>query len=244
MTSYPNQTSIYQIKVEGESESDWRAATPENIENLLDGTNQDHSKLEFKIVSAEVELLIGQGETLKATEVLQAYVAKVKKPYSAPINRFRKDSLNGGFPFLGAHSYFGALRDALDALNPDFFYQDGKKNQKGKPSKKHLRKFIKILPHHVYFYQLDGQVIKKPFETLEGQQPVGPVKGFAYYEIIRHPFKVSYKLQINPNNKQFGVLLSDPNKIIEAIHQSAWYGQGGSRGAGYGQWKVTKAELV
>ena len=234
---------IYEVTVNGESMSDWRAATPEDIKPLIESqSKKPTAAIEFEIISKQVELLLNEGETAKATEALQVYINKSHRDYPAPICRWRRDLQNGRYPFIGGHSFFGAFREAANYLYPQYFYQKGKKGFTSNPSRKHLRKFVRVMPHHVYFYNGDGKVITEPSEP-EGQQPVGEVKGFAYYEAIRHPFKFQYKLQINPKGKLFDKFLSNADEVIEAINQSAWFGQGGCRGAGYGAWNVTKAEI-
>jgi hypothetical protein len=234
---------IYEVSVKGESMSDWRAATPEDIKPLIEGqTNKPTASIELDIIKKQVELLLNQGDTALATEALQAFTNKTHKDYPAPVCRWRRDLQNGRYPFMGGHSFFGAFRDAANYLYPEYFYQKGKKGFTTNPSRKHLRKFIRIMPHHVYFHDAGGGIVAEPSEP-EGQQPVGEVRGFAYYEAIRHPFSFQYTFQINPKGKLFDKFLSNTDEVIEAIKQSAWFGQGGCRGAGYGGWNVTKTEI-
>lgn len=237
------QKEIYQIRVKGESESDWRAAVPEDIRPLIDSqANKNVAGLKFEIIKTQVELLLQQGETEKATEALQFYINAEHEGYQAPVCRFRRDLQNGSDPYMGAHSFFGAIRDAADYMYPEFFYQRGVKGMTKSPSKKHLRKVLNIKPHHVFLYR-DGKKIISP-DGEEGQQPVADVRGFAYYEIIRHPFNFEFKIQINPTTKIFSDLLSDADKISKVIKQSAWHGQGACRSAGYGMWNVKSIEII
>ena len=178
----------------------------------------------------------------KATEALQVYINTEHDGYQAPVCRFKRDLQNGKCPYMGAHSFFGAFRDAADYLYPKSFYQRGVKGMTKAPSKKHLRKVVKVMPHHVFFFR-GGDKLENP-DHEEGQQPVGEVKGFAYYEVIKHPFTFEYRLQINPTTKMFSEFLNDPEKVLNVIKQSSWHGQGACRSAGYGMWRVTSAEDV
>jgi hypothetical protein len=234
---------VYRIKVWGESESDLRPAQPESIEPLLRSQDEKNSSgLKFKIVSKQVEMFLNAGEVEKATEALGAYIGMTSKGYQAPVNRFARDHQNGRCPYMGANAFFGAFRDAADYLYPQFFYQKGKKGMTTNPSKKHLRKCVQIKPIHIFLYDQNGERIERPDDP-EGQQPIGDVKGFAYYELIKHPYSFSYQVYINPLTKLFREYLQDPDRVVETIKQSAWHGIGGSRGLLYGLWKPTKIEV-
>ena len=111
---------------------------------------------------------------------------------------------------------------------------------KQQPAKKHLRKAIQIRPHHIFLYR-GGKQITEP-DHIDGQQPIESVKGFAKYEVICHPFSFEWKMQVMTHGV-FGDLLSDRDKVIEALKQSTFHGQGGRRGVGYGEWKIKKYEI-
>lgn len=234
---------VYQVIVKGESESDWRAAVPEDIKPLIDSqANKNVAGLKYDIIKTQIEMMLNQGDTEGATNALKAYVDKEHAGYQAPVCRFKRDLQNGGCPYMGAHSFFGAFRDAADYMYPKSFYQRGVKGMTKSPSKKHLRKLVNIKPHHVFFYR-DGEKIAKP-DREEGQQPVGEVKGFSYYEVINHPFSFEFRLQINPTSKMFTEILSDTDAIEKIIRQSSWHGQGACRSAGYGMWTIKQIEVV
>lgn len=232
---------IYQIEVVGVSESDLRAATPNDIKPLIDsGTSKPTALMKFEITKTQVELLLQKGDTLKATQALQHYIDSEDDGYQCALNVFQRDMQNGRHPYIGASSFFGAFRDATEIMFPKSFYQ--KRGDKA-PSKTHLRKVVHVKPYHVFLYRNGTDKIETPDDT-EGQQPVGRVKGFARYEVIRHPFEFKFRLQINPTTKLFSEVLSDSDAVIKIVEQSAWHGIGGCRGAGYGMWKAQSAEIV
>jgi len=234
---------IYQVVVKGESQSDWRAAVPEDIGTLIKGTEKDPAinTLKLEIIKKQVELLLNQGDTESAATAIEKFVNKEKAGYPAPVCRFKRDRQNGQCPYMGAHSFFGAFREAATIMFPEEFYENAKGKTK-RPSKSHLRKVVLIKPHHVFFYR-DGKKITEPDEE-EGQQPVGMVKGFSYYETIRHPFNFEYRMQVNPTTKWFSGFLSDVEAMERIIIQSAWHGQGSCRSANYGLWDVKKIDFI
>lgn len=232
------QQSSYIIKVWGESESDWCGAQPSSIEPLLmSQAEKPTTGLKFQIAKTQIELALNAGKVDEALKALEVYQEKCNQQYQAPLNVFPKDRQNGQCPYIGAHSFFGAFRDCADYINTGLFYK--KKGDKS-PSKKHFRKVVRIRPHHVFLYR-NGGVIKKA-DAVEGQQPIGEVRGFAKYEVIYHPFSFEYKMLI-ATNSICSDFLNNKEKVIEALYQSSFHGQGGRRGAGYGEWKVVKHEI-
>ena len=171
--------SPYTIKVSGESESDFRAATPENIDKLIEKPGKNVADLIFQAVKSQVDLCIQSGNVAGAWEAIKKYEDE-QFQYSCPPNTFKRDLQNGNRIFLGGHCAFGAFRDGARFIFPQYFYEKGAVGGTKKPSKTHLRKFVIVRPNHIFFDKLDGTPIMEADE-LEGQQPVGDVKGFAKY---------------------------------------------------------------
>ena len=67
--------------------------------------------------------------------------------FSAPLNTFKRDMQNGGNPYIGAHCFFGGIRDAAKFLFPIFYEKAADRGKK--PSKQHFRKFVLVRPNHV-----------------------------------------------------------------------------------------------
>jgi len=227
----------YVIKVKGESESDWSGAVAENIEALIKKPSKDTATLLYNIVKTQIEMACQAGDTESAMTALEKY-REQEFAYSAPMNVFKRDHQNGMAPYIGAHSFLGALRDAMGNLFNAYY----KKKGDNKPSSQHLRKVVKITPHHIFLYR-NGQKITE-VDKIDGQQPIPPkVSGFARYEVIFHPFNFDFVIQVNCNGNLFKDVLSDPDKVVQALYQSTFHGAGGRRAAGYGAWKVVEAKV-
>ena len=236
------QVKSYIVKVWGESESDWSGAQAADIQPLLSSqSNKNTAGLEYDIAKTQIELALNSGNVAEANKALETYKVKCQQQYQAPLNVFPRDRQNGQAPYIGAHSLFGGFRDCANYMFPKFFYQKGVVGGTKAPSKKHLRKAVSIKPHHVFLYRGDVKIAE--IDEVEGQQPVGEVKGFARYEVLRHPFKFSFKMLLCTTNTLFSEFLGDKEKVVECLYQSSFHGQGGRRGAGYGEWKVTKHEI-
>lgn len=234
-------TGSYAINVEGESMTDWSGSRPENIDSLLNRPDKDITALQFMVTKTQVELLCQKGDTLAATEILAKYKKdqeEAERGYKCPLNVFQRDNQNGKAPYQGAHCFFGAFRDAAGHLNEIYYKKAADRGTKA--SDKHLRKFVRIVPNHVFLYR-NGKKITE-VDGIEGQQPSEDVKGFAKYEVIKHPFTFKFRMQIIPAGP-FKEFLADRDKVIEALKCSTFNGEGSRRSAGYGGWRITKAEV-
>tara|TARA_Y100000310_G_C20684413_1_gene818046 strand:- start:513 stop:1220 length:708 start_codon:yes stop_codon:yes gene_type:complete len=229
---------MYQVKVIGESETDLRGAVPDSCKELTEKPGKDDKTLLYQVVKTQVELSLQKGDTVGALEAIEAY-RKQHFNYASPLNVFRRDNQNGGNPFIGAHCFVGAFRDAAKYLYEIFYQKKGDK----KPAQQHLRKFIQVRPYHIFFYtpDLNGEIVKAP-SKVEGQQPTPAVQGFAEYETIFHPFQFQFSLIIYSKGP-FEKFLKDKDKVLETLHQSAIHGIGGCRSAGYGGWKIVSAKV-
>ena len=225
----------YAVRVKGASLTDWRGAVPESIDALIKKPNKDTATLYYQIIKTQVELFLQQGKTDEAMEAVKKY-EELEYAYAAPLNTFKKDLQNGGAPYQGAHCFFGAFRDAAGSVF-ELYY---KKKWDDKPSDKHLRKYVRVMPNHIFLYRNADKILEP--DGIEGQQPVDDVKGFARYEVIHHPFTFDFVVQILAAGK-FKEFLSDRNKVLEAIYCSSFNGQGACRSAGYGGWKVVEASV-
>ena len=224
----------YDIQIIGSSESPFRGSIPEDIDELIKKPDKDVKSLIYQAVKAQIDQCVQKGDTEGAWEAIELYQNK-QFEYSSPVNIFRKDMQNGQCPYIGAHAVIGAFRDAAKFLYPDSFYQ--KKGDR-KPSIKHLRKFISVRPYHIFMYRphLGTSKIEK-VDGIDGQQPVGDIKGFSKYEYISPPFEFSFTITLNPKGI-FENLLGDFGKVEEIMRQACNHGLGGGRAAGYGMWKI------
>lgn len=253
-------TQGYQIVIKGESLGDWSASNAENIDVLIKGTNKPVQDLIYKIAQKQVELALQVGDIDSATSAVEQFVLKQGEwlGYSAPKHVFKIDRQVGSI-YQGAHCFFGAFRDAGKFMyagqKDSIFYERGgggkkKKAENGedeeetkqKPSNKHLRKRIRVTPNHVFLYRPDGTRIEKADEV-QGQNPVPPdVKGFAYYEVVHHPFMFTFNLQVLPEGI-FQAFLSDTDRVEKVLRQSTFHGIGGRRSAGYGAWRIVDTKI-
>ena len=227
----------YAIRVKGESLTDWSGAVPDTIDALLEKPGKEVARLKNLVITTQVELLCQQGKTAEAMEILNKYELEERK-YSAPLCTFKRDYQNGHAPYQGAHCFFGAFRDAAGGLF-ELYYK--KAADRGiKASDKHLRDYVRFIPNHIFFYR-DGKKIIVP-DAIEGQQPVEEVRGFARYEVIRHPFNFSFAIRIIIAGP-FKDFLADKEKVIETLHCSTFNGEGARRSAGYGGWRILEAKV-
>lgn len=232
-----NRIEGYVFHISGTSLSDWSGATPKSIDELVKKPSKDITTLFYQVVKTQVELLCQKGETAQAMDALKKYMDQ-EFEYAAPLNIFKKDAQNSQAPYIGAHSFFGAFRDAAGNLFDIYYKKAGDRGLKA--SDKHLRECVRIAPNHIFLYR-DGKKIMEPDE-IEGQQPSPDVKGFAKYEVIRHPFTFDFSLQVIPIG-HFKEFLNDRDKVLEALYCSTFNGQGARRSAGYGAWKITKTKM-
>ena len=237
------EAQSYTIKVVGEAESPFRGAVPESIDSLIEKPSKNVADLIFSAVKAQVEMCTQAGDVKGAWEAIKKNQSE-QFQYSCPLNTFKRDKQNGNQPYQGAHTVFGAFRDGARFVFPEYFYEKGAVGGTKRPSKTHLRKFVIIRPNHIFFYRpdLDGSVITEPDEV-EGQQPVGDVKGFARYEVINGPFQFQFTMSINPRG-MYEKFLTNQDKVLDALCQGVNHGLGAGRSAGYGMWKIVSTEVV
>lgn len=237
------QESPYAINVVGEAEGPFRGAVPKSIEALIEKPSKDTASLIYTTVKAQIEMCVQAGDVAGAWEAIKKYQEEEFR-YSCPLNTFKRDHQNGNWPYQGAHTIVGAFRDATRFLMPEYFYEKNTTGGTKNPSKTHFRKFVKVLPNHIFFHRPDinGPVIEEPDE-IEGQQPTPDVKGFARFETIYNPFQFQFRLVIAPKGP-FEKLLSNRESVVDCLHQAVNHGLGASRAAGYGMWRIVSTELV
>jgi hypothetical protein len=225
----------YGIRVHGRAVAPFSGSKPLDVATLRDKPGKDTASLIFQIAKTQIELACQKGDTLAAMEALNAYRTQ-EFSYSAPTNVFHKDAQHGGRPFIGGYMIFGAIRDAVSlAFGDEIATWKGAGSKD--PSKKHLKKYVYVLPHHVFMYRptLGVGVVDKADE-IEEQQPIGDVKGFARYEVIHPPFEFMFVVHVVGKAPFKGL---EKKKVMkEVIEQAARNGLGGRRGVGYGFWEV------
>lgn len=237
------ETAIYRYELLGEFTSPVRGGVPNDIDALVKKKSKDVSDLYFQIAKEEVKVHLQAGELKKAHESVEKYETEEIEPHKNPLNIFKKDSQNGGSPYMGAHWFFGAFRDAAKFIFPEHFYGGGKK---GAPSAKHLRKFVDVQPYHIFFhkptYEKNNKNIVKVVDGVTGQQPSEAVGGFSRYEYIEAPIQFYLEVLISSRGP-FLELLEDPDNVKEIIHQARNHRLGSCRSAGYGMWNIIKLTL-
>jgi hypothetical protein len=237
----------YWICIIGEAESPFRGGNPVDVADLTKKQPKDVTELMYMAAKAQVEQCIQAGDTKGAWDAIDSYI-EVKRTsegeYGFPLLGFQRDSHNGGAPFIGAHCFMGAFREAAKALFPNNFHKGkGVKGQTGKPAQRMLRRMVVIKPYHVFFHR---PVIEKNFKNrinkpdfIYDQQPSESVKAFTRHETIDTPFEFAVRYEIDPPG-QFQEILKDPDNVERIIRRSVNHGLGASRGMGYGQWKIVK----
>lgn len=236
----------YTLMVVGEALADFRGATPEDIKKIIKTPDKAVEGLYFQVAEAQVAQLLQAGDTEGAAKAIKEFEQKDAEranSYRCPTNRFKRDQQNGDIPYIGAHAVFGGFRDASKFLFPEFFWAQVKGMTK-LPSAKHLRKFVIVRPNHIFFHRPSlngsGNIIKDA-DAIEGQQPIGDVRGFAEYEVIRAPFQFQYSISVNPQGP-FSKFLGDHKKVLQALYQGADHGLGASRSAGHGTWRILSVQ--
>lgn len=234
------QPKPYTIKVVGQAESHFSGARPQDSELLIQKPDKNTANLLYDIVKTQIELCCQKGDTIGAMEALQKYQERDFQ-YANPLNVFQRDVFTGKAPFIGGYCVFGAIRDAMKLAFSDRI-QFYKKKGDDAPSAKHLRKALVVRPNHIFFYRPDitGALITD-IDNIDGQQPVGEVRGFARYEVIYNPFQFQFQVTVMPVGPFAS--LGDQDLMTEVIKQAAVHGLGSRRGAGHGMWRVVSVEV-
>jgi len=239
----------YSIEVIGRAVGPWSGPRPESIDPLIEKSQEKELfAVEMDILKNQIDRLLQTGDVSGATDLLDAFRKNrsMVKTFDAPLCVFAKDMQNGANPYIGAHCFFGAFRNRAQVLCWEFFYQKGMKGFANKPSAKHLRRQVNIRPNHVFLYRpdLDGEIITGA-DYIDGQQPVGEVKGFARYEVIQPPFAFRFSIDVDPRSeKYFEKLLSDQDQVVQIVGSMWREGLGARRSAGHGYWEIVSMEIV
>lgn len=243
------ETGAYSLLVTGQAESAWRGATPESVDQLLVKSPKSIEDLYLKVAQAKVDQFLQAGHVDKAAECIQEHEKKLvetQQTHGCPTNIFKKDLQVDGIPYIGAHAVFGAFRDSAKWIAKKYFYQKGVPGMTKNPSAKHLRKFVVVRPNHIFLHRpklsMNGnENVIKEADGIEGQQPIGEVKGFAKYEYLLPPFQFSFSLCISPEGI-FEKFLKDEDLVLQVLQQASLHGLGAGRSAGYGVWKILNIE--
>ena len=235
----------YAIEVEGEGtpiiSGGLSGSIPSDQGKLIKKPTKDSLALYFLIVKTQVEMLCQAGRTDEAMAAMKKYQEEQEKSateYNCPLNVFRRDYQDSGAPYAGAHCLYAAFRDTMGQMF-DIYY---KKKGDTKPSDKHLRKYVQIWPNHIFFMR-DGKKILTPDIAEDPQQPTEDVPGFSRYEVILPPFNFRFTMGVRPYG-QFRDILSQKERVLEAVYNMSYAGLCGRRSANFGQWRVKLARLV
>jgi hypothetical protein len=245
------KTEGYIIEVVGKAEGPHSAAKPASIEPLIEKSREKNfTKLMYGVLEKQVDMYLTKGDTEGALQCISDFRNKLEhtETYDAPLNAFQRDHQNGGGLFIGAHCPFGSFRDTATNLAWEHFYQKGKTgytNPHTHPSPTHLRRVVKVVPNHIFFYRpdLNGKLITAPDIEKDGQQPIGAVKGFQQYEVLNPPFQFKFSIGVFPKGKYFSKLLADRDTVMEIVRQMPLAGLGARRSAGHGYWSFVSCEI-
>jgi hypothetical protein len=222
-----------------------------DIDKLLDKAIVEEALLKAAI--KKLELLLENPDALP--EEISAAAAEVKtyqknhKTYKAPLNVIHRDKQklgndNGPLPFIAQHFILAAFRDEASSSFSDEFCLATQENRKGRIGKAHMRKYIQITPYHIFLFK--DPEYNTMFENsdiiVEGQQPVGDVKGFSNNEVIVGPIYFKFQMMFQPKGKF--PPLGDRDLVLQCLYQSTFRGLGGRRAANYGQWEILKAKFI
>jgi len=247
-------SEMWGFKVKARTIGTLSGSKAEDIIALIGKPETDAKTIENKLLSKEAEMVIKKTNPLpEEIEAIRAELSnqtELRIGYSAPKNVFHRDRQVLGedkkpVPCLGAHMVFGAFRTAASNSFPrEFMIYTQLTNHKGWPSNKHMRKYVTLAEKHILLYK-DPEMKKMICDSdiiVEGQNPVGDVKGFAQYETIIAPAYFQFTMFFNPK----GMFPSLANKqlVIDCFEQSVYYGLGSRRGVNYGQWEVVNMEMV
>jgi hypothetical protein len=237
------ENAVYHYELVGEFTSPLRGGVPDDCKKLVEKGTKDMNDIYYKIMCAEVEACLQKGDTKGAQEIADDYTNLRIAPYNNPLNVFKQDKQNGSYPYMGAHWLFGAIRDGAKFIFPEHFYGGG---VKGKPSADHFRKFVDVVPYHIFLhrpeYEKNNKNIVKKFDDVDDQQPSKKVGGFSRYEYIECPLQFYAEVLVSPRGP-FLKLLEDPDNMREIIQQARNHRLGTCRSAGYGQWKIIRLTL-
>ncbi len=220
----------YALKIQGHGTEPWSAPRPDDVKALVTKPSNTYQEMKNLIVKTEVELLCAEKKTLEAHEILEKY--KALPDYRFPLNKWNRDRQDSHAIYQGAHCFYGAFRDACGDLFQPFYEKRGDTT---KPSDKHLRRQVKVIPNHIFLLRSGKKLLEGDF--IDAQQPVGDVPGFARYEVIEPPFHFEYIMRIMVAGK-FRDFLADKKYVIRAIEASTLNGQGSRRSAGFGGWEI------
>ena len=146
---------------------------------------------------------------------------------------------NLGIPFLGSHCAVGALRNCSGEMYPIF--EQGAYNMGTEYASEHFRKSVRCMPYHMFFYRPNGKLITAP-DLEHFQQPSPKVQGFQKYEVILHPWMVTFTYQFIPKGP-FRDYLANREEVKEAIYSMIMSGLGGRRSAGFGPYHVAEITI-
>lgn len=233
----------YVIHVTGHGLTPLSGAVPDDIENLVKKSSGNTKALQFKIVTAIVDKCIQVNDVEGALAALEKYRSD-EALYAFPLNTFKRDLQNKGAIYMGAHCFYGAIRETI----VESYYEEVKVYKKGKkgfvtnPSAKRIRNYVSVKPNHVFLHKPDSKdLIFNPDITSDPQQPVGDVKGFSRFEVINPPYEFSFSVHVHPRTPW--VSLQNEELMKEILWYSAFRGIGSRRGAGFGSWRIDTVEF-
>lgn len=228
----------YVIHVKGHGLTPLSAAIPADIEGLVKKSSGNTKALQLKIVTAIVDKCIQVNDIEGAQKALNKY-QEDEALYSFPLMTFKRDKQNGNAVYMGANSFYGAIRDTIveSFFDEVCVYKKGKKGYIGFPSAKRIRNYVFVKPHHVALYNpVKKERIIEPDVMSDPQQPVGDVKGFSRFEVINPPYEVKFRVEVHPR-RPWGNL-KDQDLMKNILWYSSFRGIGARRGAGFGSWKI------
>ena len=230
----------YVIHVTGHGLTPLSGAVPDDIESLVKKSSGNTKALQLKIVTAIVDKCIQINDIEGAQMALDKYKAD-EALYSFPLNTLKRDYQNGKAVYMGAHCFYGAIRDTIveSYFDEVCVYKKGTKGYTSFPSAKRIRNYVFVKPNHIFLYKPGSKKpILEPDIESDPQQPVGDVKGFSRFEVINPPYELSFRVQVHPRTPWKN--LKDQDLMKNILWYSSFRGIGSRRGAGFGSWKIDK----
>lgn len=233
----------YVIHVTGHGLTPLSAAVPDDIESLVKKSSGNTKALQLKIVTAIVDKCIQVNDIDGAQMALDKYKSD-EALYSFPLMTFQRDHQTGEAIYMGANSFYGAIRDTIveSYFDEVCVYKKKVKGYTSFPSAKRIRNYVFVKPHHIFLYKPGSKKpIVEPDVHSDPQQPVGDVKGFSRFEIINPPYELSFRLLVHPRTPWKN--LKDQDLMKNILWYSSFRGIGARRGAGFGSWKIDTLEF-
>ena len=188
-------------------------------------------------------------EIALAAEKLQKYNDESKE-YAVGFTSIWRDFQNTDkegrpLPIIPQHMILACLKNSAKfGFNLEYCISRKDSPVEGAPAFHFLREAFKIKPYHIFLYkdQQLKQLITEADIVIDGQQPVGDVKGFQKSEVIRGPIYFKFQLYLNPKSRF--PMVSDKKLVLDTLELSTLFGLGGRRAINFGNYEILDIKSV